>query len=32
MPLRLSDSVRNAKTAAATAKLDVGTGTDGGTI
>ena len=32
MPLRLSDSVRSAKTAAATAKLDVGTGTAGGTI
>lgn len=32
MPLRLSDSVRNAKVAAAVAKLDVGTGTTGGTI
>jgi hypothetical protein len=32
MPLRLSDSVRNAKVTAATGKLDVGTGTAGGTI
>lgn len=32
MPLRLSDSVRNAKVDAAVDKLDVGTGTAGGTI
>ena len=32
MPLRLSDSVRNAKVSAAVGKLDVGTGTTGGTI
>ena len=32
MPLRLSDSVRNAKVDAAVDKLDVGTGTAGGTL
>jgi hypothetical protein len=32
MPLRLSDSARNAKVDAAVDKLDVGTGTAGGTI
>lgn len=32
MPIRLSDSVRSAKADAAVDKLDVGTGTTGGTI